>query len=90
MREVDPTVSRRVSLSLIGQLGEQSRRWKGNKASYAAKHMWLTKHFWRAKHKSQALIYNNAIYFLVNGALITVWPVPGRFRKCLKDKVGKG
>jgi hypothetical protein len=44
-REVFGTHSQRVSLSLIGRLAEDARRWKGNKASYAAKHMWLSKHY---------------------------------------------
>ena len=36
MREID---------SRIGKFGEEARRWKGEKASYEAKHMWITKHY---------------------------------------------
>ncbi len=47
MRDRDPELHRqRVSLSLIGN----KRRWKGDNASYAAKHMWLLKHFGKADH----------------------------------------
>ncbi len=45
MREMPKTHSERVSLSLIGRLAEDARRWKGEKASYVAKHIWLTKHY---------------------------------------------
>lgn len=37
--------SEKVTLSLLGKNGEGSRRWKGEEASYVAKHMWLTKHY---------------------------------------------
>ena len=42
MREL--TQSEKVSKSLIGKTGENSRRWKGDTASYVAKHMWISKH----------------------------------------------
>ena len=38
----------KVSESLRGKFGEKSRRWKGESAGYAAKHMWITKHYGRA------------------------------------------
>jgi len=42
MREGNPELHRqRVSESLRGN----RRRWKGDSASYVAKHMWLTKHY---------------------------------------------
>lgn len=33
------------SNELNGRTGELSNRWKGEKASYAAKHMWIKKHY---------------------------------------------
>ena len=30
---------------MTGLYAEKSRRWKGDKACYAAKHLWLTKHY---------------------------------------------
>jgi hypothetical protein len=39
---------RKVSLSLTGKTGEQSRRWKGLSASYQSKHMWIAKHYGKA------------------------------------------
>lgn len=39
------TASEKVSASLRGKFGEQARRWKGDDASYVAKHQWLLKHF---------------------------------------------
>ena len=46
MRESNPELHRqRVSASLKGRYGEESRRWKGDKAGYVAIHMWLTKHY---------------------------------------------
>lgn len=51
MREGNPDLHRqRVSASLIGKVGEQSRRWKGEKASYAAIHMWIKKHWGQPDH----------------------------------------
>lgn len=38
-----------ISLSLIGKYGEDSRRWKGDGASYQAKHMWIRKHYGDAR-----------------------------------------
>jgi len=35
----------RISESLAGRFGPNSRRWRGLSASYAAKHMWLSKHY---------------------------------------------
>lgn len=37
-----------VSQSLIGKIGPQARRWKGDAAGYVAKHLWLVKHFGKA------------------------------------------
>ncbi len=48
MREVRDKISQRVSQSLIGKYGKESRRWKGENASYVAKHMWLIKHYGNA------------------------------------------
>ena len=46
MREANAALhSQRVSESLRGKFGEESRRWKGENAGYVAKHLWLTKHF---------------------------------------------
>lgn len=48
MRETNPELHRqRVSESLIGKYGEQSRRWKGGGAGYVAIHLW----FWKSLHK---------------------------------------
>ena len=41
-------VSERVSRSLTGKFGPLSRRWKGQEASYFAKHMWIIKHVGKA------------------------------------------
>lgn len=35
----------KVSASLVGKTAEQARRWKGEEASYHAKHMWVRKHY---------------------------------------------
>lgn len=32
-------ISERISKTLIGKYGKDSRRWKGESASYSAKHM---------------------------------------------------
>lgn len=46
MREANPELHRqRVSESLRGKLGEDSRRWRGVDASYVAIHMWIKKHW---------------------------------------------
>jgi len=45
----DKTHSEKVSDSLKGKIGKESRRWKGDKASYVAKHMWIIKHYGNAK-----------------------------------------
>ncbi|KKM15633.1 hypothetical protein LCGC14_1694100 [marine sediment metagenome] len=51
MRETNPELHRqRVSESLRGKFGEESRRWKGNDAGYVAIHLWLVKHFGKADH----------------------------------------
>lgn len=34
-----------VSKELTGKIGKMARRWKGDDASYIAKHMWITKHY---------------------------------------------
>lgn len=34
----------KVSASMRGKFAERSRRWKGDSASYVAKHMWIVKH----------------------------------------------
>lgn len=38
-------------VSMTGLYAEKSRRWKGDKAGYVAKHMWLTKHYSHEKTK---------------------------------------
>jgi hypothetical protein len=49
MREYDKEQHRRkVSQSLIGKIGVHARRWKGDSASYVAKHMWIHKHYGKA------------------------------------------
>jgi hypothetical protein len=54
MREINAELHRqRVSASLVGKFGEQSRRWKGVKASYTAKHMWIIKHYGNAQKCEQ-------------------------------------
>jgi hypothetical protein len=53
MRESNPVLHRqRVSQSLRGKYGVQARRWLGEKASYAAKHMWIIKHYGNANYCS--------------------------------------
>ena len=42
-----------ISESLCGKFGEKSRRWKGNNASYVAKHMWIVKHYGKANKCEQ-------------------------------------
>lgn len=37
------TAKNKISASLLGKIGNKARRWKGNKASYFAKHMWIKK-----------------------------------------------
>lgn len=46
--EATTKISLAVSGSLKGKIGKQSRRWKGDKASYYAKHMWISKHYGKA------------------------------------------
>ena len=41
---------KRVSQSLVGKFGEQSRRWKGENAGYVAIHLWIKKHWGLADH----------------------------------------
>jgi hypothetical protein len=42
MKEINSELHRqRVSASLIGLIGEKSRRWKGSNAGYVAKHLWI-------------------------------------------------
>lgn len=51
MKEYNAELHRqRVSKSLIGLIGEKARRWKGNDASYAAKHLWIVKHYGKASY----------------------------------------
>lgn len=45
--------SEKISNSMRGKFGEESRRWKGNEASYVAKHMWIIKHYGNAKRCSK-------------------------------------
>ena len=40
----------KVSQSLIGKTGSSSRRWKGDNASYFAKHMWIKKYYGKPTH----------------------------------------
>lgn len=40
----------RVSVSLRGKFGEDSRRWKGSHASYYAIHIWIKKHWGTPDH----------------------------------------
>lgn len=39
---------RKISQSLVGLKGAKSRRWKGDSASYQAKHIWIVKNFGKA------------------------------------------
>ena len=39
--------------SKIGKFGDKARRWKGDDASYVAKHMWITKHYSDEKIKCE-------------------------------------
>ena len=50
MREIKMPVghSENVSKTLVGKFGREARRWKGDSASYVAKHMWLVKHYGKA------------------------------------------
>jgi len=43
----------KVSQSLFGKIGSNSRRWKGQKASYEAKHMWIIKYYGNANKCQQ-------------------------------------
>jgi hypothetical protein len=38
----------KISESMRGKFGKDSRRWKGDDASYVAKHMWIIKHYGNA------------------------------------------
>jgi hypothetical protein len=67
MRERNPKLHRkRVSASLTGKIGEDSRRWKGLEAGYVAKHMWIKKHYGKASlceidqsHKAKRYEWSN-------------------------------
>lgn len=50
MNAVNQEISKRVSKSLSGKIGIESRRWKGDTASYTAKHKWIIKHYGKANH----------------------------------------
>lgn len=39
--------------------------------------------FWCREYKSTAYVYHNAIYLVKVDTLITVWAVPGKFKKYL-------
>ena len=63
MREGNPELHRqRVSTSLIGKYGNQSRRWKGDKASYAAVHIWIKKHWGKPDHCDMCRCENASRY----------------------------
>ena len=49
IKECNPRLrSRLVSDSLRGRIGVTARRWKGMRASYVAKHMWIYKYYGKA------------------------------------------
>jgi hypothetical protein len=39
-----------VSESLRAKFADEARRWRGDGASYAAKHMWISKHYGKARN----------------------------------------
>jgi len=41
--------------------------------------------FWCRDYRSAAIVYHNAIYFVKDDKLITVWPVPGKYKKYLVE-----
>lgn len=43
----------KVSKSLLGKTGSNSRRWKGDSAGYVAIHLWVKKHFGRKDYCEQ-------------------------------------
>lgn len=45
---ISAETSAKISASLQGKFKEQSRGWKGEGASYYAKHMWILKHYGKA------------------------------------------
>lgn len=51
---------------LIGKFGPLARRWKGNDASYAAKHMWIHKHYGKANHCENDLSHTASRYEWAN------------------------
>lgn len=63
-----------VSLSLLGKTNELGRRWKGEDASYQAKHIWLYKNFGKATRcENKACVYPRKNLF---GQILTI---PTRF-----------
>lgn len=42
-----------ISKSLCGKFGDKARRWRGEKAGYAAKHIWIVKHYGKADRCEQ-------------------------------------
>lgn len=44
--------------------------------------------FWQKDYFSTAIVYDYAIYFVKHGDLVTVWPVPAKFRKYIKADRG--
>ncbi len=51
MREANPELhQQRVSASLRGRFGADSRRWKGEDAGYVAIHLWIKKHWGAPDH----------------------------------------
>jgi len=45
---ISAETSARISASLQGKIGEQSRGWKGEGAGYYAKHMWIAEQYGKA------------------------------------------
>lgn len=64
---------------LIGKFGPLSRRWKGDKAGYVAKHIWIAKHYGRANHCERDHTHKAKRYEWAN--------VSGKYRRDREDYI---
>lgn len=79
MRETSQEISKRVSKSLIGKFGEESRRWKGESAGYVAKHSWIVKHYGKANHCEKCNTKNCSRYEWAN--------ISGEYKRDVSDYI---
>ena len=72
-------ISERISKTLIGKYGKDSRRWKGESASYSAKHMWIIKHYGKEKKRKKCGNTNCKRYEWAN--------ISGKYKREIEDYI---